>query len=381
MSADKNFVDIEFFNREKEKEEILNILEVKPQQINFIYGPINSGKTTLIINIIENLASLHSGISNKFEMPNNYVVFYINLRKRPISTYHDFLEVIFEVKYEGILTKVKRFLGIQGDTFNDVISDLGKMQGIPIPKGIFSRIFREEKPENAFVYILNLIKDAKSKGKTPVLIIDELQTIGDLRVNEYLIYKVFNFFIHLTKESHLCHVFALSSDSLFIERVYGEAMLQGRANFVFADDFDEETAKKFLEKYGVSKELQKLAWNSLGGKPMLLGKFISVKNKEEFIADEISFRKTELKILLKKVKELNVKITIDKEELKVEHKNLINILKKFKDSEIIDIDECDEISKTFFVNKNILFVEPKKGFLKAQSKPDLLAIREILKEI
>ncbi|OQX20418.1 MAG: ATP-binding protein, partial [Candidatus Altiarchaeales archaeon A3] len=94
-------------------------------------------------------------------------------------------------------------MGRRGDTVGDVISDIGKIHGIPIPKGIFSRIFKEEKPENAFVYILNLIKDAKSKGKIPVLIIDELQTIGDLKVNENLIYKVFNFFIHLTKESHL----------------------------------------------------------------------------------------------------------------------------------------------------------------------------------
>ncbi|OQX20834.1 MAG: hypothetical protein BWK75_04485, partial [Candidatus Altiarchaeales archaeon A3] len=38
---------MEFFNRESEKEEILNILKTEPQLINFIYGPINSGKTTL----------------------------------------------------------------------------------------------------------------------------------------------------------------------------------------------------------------------------------------------------------------------------------------------------------------------------------------------
>jgi len=43
---------IEFFDREKEKKEILNILETEPQLINFIYGPINSGKTTLIQKLI-----------------------------------------------------------------------------------------------------------------------------------------------------------------------------------------------------------------------------------------------------------------------------------------------------------------------------------------
>jgi len=65
----------------------------------------------------------------------------------------------------------------------------------------------------------------------------------------------------------------------------------------------------------------------------------------------------------------------------VKYEDLINVLKKFKDSEVINTDECDEISKTFFVNKNILFVDPKKGLMRPQSRIDLLAVREILKEI
>ena len=36
---------MKFFNREKEIKEILYIIEPEPQRINFIYGPINSGKT------------------------------------------------------------------------------------------------------------------------------------------------------------------------------------------------------------------------------------------------------------------------------------------------------------------------------------------------
>ncbi|OQX19868.1 MAG: hypothetical protein BWK75_05265, partial [Candidatus Altiarchaeales archaeon A3] len=75
----------EFFDREKEKEEILNVLKGKPQFINFIYGPINSGKTTLITNLIE-------------EMPDNYVVFYINLRRKLITKYGDFIRVLFTIE-------------------------------------------------------------------------------------------------------------------------------------------------------------------------------------------------------------------------------------------------------------------------------------------
>ncbi|OQX20421.1 MAG: hypothetical protein BWK75_04830 [Candidatus Altiarchaeales archaeon A3] len=69
---------IEFFDREREKEEILHILRTEPNFINFIHEPINSGKTTLITNLIENLTSVPSEISNRSEMPDNYVVIYIS---------------------------------------------------------------------------------------------------------------------------------------------------------------------------------------------------------------------------------------------------------------------------------------------------------------
>ncbi len=56
MNTTKKFEHyIEFFNREEEKEKILNILRQEPQEINFIYGPINSGKTTLIQKLIDRL--------------------------------------------------------------------------------------------------------------------------------------------------------------------------------------------------------------------------------------------------------------------------------------------------------------------------------------
>jgi len=369
MNKTGNFRDIEFFNREKEKQEILNILKTEPQLLNFIYGPINSGKTTLITNLIEN-------------MPNNYVVIYINLRERAISSYRDFLEAIFDVKYEGILSKIIRLLGRHGDTFNDAISDLGKTHGIPIPKGIFSRIFREEKPKDAFIYILNLIKDIKSKGKTPIFIIDELQKIGDVKVDNYLIYDIFNFFIRLTKELHICHVFALSSDSLFIERVYSEAMLQGRANFILVDDFDEETTKKFLEKYKF-KEID-TAIKYFGGKPGDLTKLLTQKKDIEMIVQEnLDEKKHFLSDMLDELLYINPKIEMgeEKEKIPVKRNKIIDALKEFKDNEEIEDTKISRAEKIYLVKKNMLFVNSKKGTIKPQSRIDLIAIREILKEL
>ncbi|MCK5109475.1 MAG: hypothetical protein KAR25_07265, partial [Methanosarcinales archaeon] len=73
---------IEFHNRVEEMEEITRLLDTEPTLITFIYGPINSGKTELINNLIKNL-------------PKSQKVFYINLRGRFISNYDEFIKVLF----------------------------------------------------------------------------------------------------------------------------------------------------------------------------------------------------------------------------------------------------------------------------------------------
>jgi len=63
------------------------------------------------------------------DLPKNYII-YINLRERTIPSYEDFLEAIFDVKYEGILTKIMRFLRKQIDIVDGVISELGKIHKV-----------------------------------------------------------------------------------------------------------------------------------------------------------------------------------------------------------------------------------------------------------
>jgi len=368
MDKTQNFeYDIEFFDREKEKEEILNILKTKPQFINFIYGPINSGKTALITNLIE-------------ELPKDYVVFYINLRQNPVSTYKDFLEELFDVEFEDEIKerKIKKVIP-------DAIADLKTLFGIPIPSKTFERIFSEEDPKNAFKYMLKIIRKIKEHNKIPVLIIDELQVIGDIEIDGKLIYKVFNFFISLTKELHICHVFALSSDSLFIEKIYNEAMLQGRANFVLVDDFDEETIKKFLEKYKFSKEEQEIVWNNIGGKPIYLIRIVNAKHQGKDIAGEIKkileSRKKEINDTLRKLKRFESEIVFENKNYKVDYNETLSTLKMFKDNDKILESNIDEVVKIFLVKKNILFAECVNEIIKPQSKVDLIAIREILKEM
>jgi len=74
-----------------------------------------------------------------------------------------------------------------------------------------------------------------------------------------LIYKLFNFFIRLTKELHLCHVFAVSSDSLF-------------------------------KKYGFSNDEKELAWEYCGGKPVCLLELINAKERAEKLDELLQIR-------------------------------------------------------------------------------------------
>ncbi len=372
MNTTKKFeYNIEFFDREKEKQEILHVLMTEPQLINFIYGPINSGKTTLITNLIKNL-------------PDNYIVFYINLRGKSVVKYGDFIRVLFTIEEKGLLKKIKNiFTWILKHVTSAGEKTLYKYAGIPVDKGLLETFFKEKSNEDVFNYLEEYFKNI-SKHKTPVLIIDELQVISDLEINGKAIYKLFNFLIRLTKELHICHVFTLSSDSLFIEKVYNEAILKNRCRYLLVDDFDEKTARKFLEKYGFAEEEIKLANEYVGGKPALLTTMIDEKKIgrgiKDYVEKGLADSKEEIAQLLYYIKTIGVTIKYQGKDIDVNYEDTIEILKNFSGKEfykysVITPEHC------YLVSKNILFVDTREKIIKPQTKFDLLAIRKILKEI
>lgn len=362
-----NIKRIEFFNREKEKEEIMNILKVEPQLINFIYGPINSGKTTLITNLIE-------------ELSDEYVVFYINLRRKSITKYEDFIKVLFSVEKNKDLKEIMRGL------FAKVEKAIYVSQGIPINDSLLDGFLKKDSNEDVFAFLENYFKEI-SKTKIPLLIIDELQLIGNLEIDGKLIYRLFNFFIGLTKELHICHVFALSSDSLFIERVYSEAMLEGRANYILVDDFDEETTMKFLEKYKFNEKEQNIVWKYAGGKASLINTLITkkligenIENIEKYLNEEIIDTLGKIKQRIYVIKNIGVNIEYEKTKIKIEFERVLEMLNKFSK------DECYSYSAitpeiNYLVSQNILFVDPRSNITKPQSRINLIAIRKVLKKM
>ncbi len=186
----------------------------------------------------------------------------------------------------------------------------------------------------------------------------------------------------MTKETHLAHVFAITSDSLFIERIYNEAMLHGRCRYLLIDDFDYSTTKEFLEKYGFSQEEIELTWKYFGGKPVYLVEAIKNKDRlKEFCEEQLRLRIVEIKSLLKELRELGHTIKIRNKEYEVDYNKIITALSLFKDRDSIPIDALDEITKRYLIRANILFSNPLKGIIKPQSQLDLLAVRSILKDI
>ncbi|MCD4844399.1 MAG: ATP-binding protein [Methanosarcinales archaeon] len=343
---------IKFHDRKKEIKEIMNILDTEPSLITFIYGPINSGKTTMISHLIE-------------QLPEDYAPFYINLRGRFITDYEDFLNVLFEIDEKGVVDNVTEYA-------RSMLNDLGTVSGIPIPVNLFEQIFeKKDKSKDMFKYIEQFFTEI-SKNRVPVLIIDELQVIGDLKIDGLLIYKLFNFFIRLTKELHLCHIFAVSSDSLFIEQVYSEAMLQGRSRHLLVDDFNKVDTMDFLNKHNFSDKEKELTWNCCGGKPICLVELANAKMNGKDIESEAK--------MLVKIRTSQILSIFDEISLgKVEHseKDIIEEFKNFEKEEIIQYARVNE-RKIFLVGRNVLFIDPVQRTIKPQSKLNLLAIREVI---
>ncbi|PXF60937.1 MAG: ATP-binding protein [Candidatus Methanogaster sp.] len=356
---------IEFHDRERETKEITDILDSEPSLITFVYGPINSGKTALINHLIDHL-------------PECYAPFYINLRGRFITDYEDFQSILFEIDEGGAVDNISEYA-------RSALKDLKIVSGIPIPVNLFQQIFeKKDKSKDMFRYIERFFTEISEK-RMPVLIIDELQVIGDMEIDGHLIYKLFNFFVRLTKELHLAHVFVVTSDSLFIERVYSEAMLSERCKYLLADDFDYETTMAFLDHHGFNMHEKEIAWHYVGGKPVSLVRLINEKRSEKKIEDVagsmLKLRTGEIMTRLKIVKELGSEITMGNKCCDVHHEILVSALKMFATRDEVSTNEIDEVSKGYLVKENILFADPLSNTIKPQSMLNLLAIREAMENV
>jgi len=347
-----------FYDREKEQKELRVVLESEPSVVYFIYGPINSGKTALLIKVLR-------------ELQEDSVPFYINLRRRDVSTIGDFMNVLFMVDKRSTFENVREYIQEFGKTGADAFKNL---TGIPIPLKIFDLLFKtKDKGEDAFTYLEEFFYSlVNEKGLKPILILDELQMIKQVAnaSGKPVLEKLFNFMVGMTKETHLCHCLAATSDSVFIEQIRGNAHLQGRSQQILVDDFNKEVALAVYDHYGFKDK--ELVWESLGGKPgdmIILRDWLTrgyglKESLARMVQDEVSrLRMIEARLL---------------ENENIDPQTTMEFLYRFKNIEEIHF-VAREMKKevVFWVEQNVLFLEPHTEKLRPQGRVVKKAIERL----
>ena len=269
---------VPFVDREEEIKFFVDWFSEPPQRILFVYGPKSSGKTTVIEYVIEN---------KLLKQKNKYWVKYLNLRGKLISSYKSFLEALIvpeEVYKETVEKSINLALGL--------ISLEGKK---------IKQI--REKERNLFDVLMEEIEKEKKKGKIPILIIDEIQKLRDVYIENgngerELLKEFLNFCIRLTKETHLCHVVILTSNTVFIERIYNDARMKETSKFKKIDHLSKDKVVDWLKLEGFDEKSIELVWEYFGGNIGRILEAIKVyktgKNLKEFLEQQKWLAYTEI---------------------------------------------------------------------------------------
>jgi len=347
-----------FYDREKEEKTLRLLLGSEPNAVYFVYGPINSGKTALLTKVLQ-------------ELQENTIPFYINLRRRDISTIGDFINVLFTVDKRSAFDNAGEYIQEFGKAGADAVK---KLTGIPIPLKIFDLLFKtKDKGEDAFRYLeeffYNLLNEKKLK---PILVLDELQMIKQLANASGipLVEKLFNFMVGMTKETHLCHCLASTSDCLFIEEIYGNARLEGRCQYFFVDDLDKKRAFDVYKNMGF-KDLD-MIWDYIGGK---LGDIMLFSEGKRLKADEMETAREMLqtevmriRMFLRKMEIVTRKIEIEGESKEVNIEEVKDTLREVTKNQNIFQHELSEIPLRCLIKENILFLHPQTGGVRFQGR-------------
>jgi uncharacterized protein len=352
--------DVAFVNRKNELTVLEAYINKRPSEILFLYGPKSSGKTTLLYKFIESAKK-----TDKLEVK------FFNLRKVYLGNYTDFLKVFFGIDYSKSKNDVKEIREYNVGLFKETVEVL---------KGI------ENKEVDPFkVLEKQLINFNKNKKKT-IIIIDELQALQDLYMNgeRQLIKELFNFFVAMTKESHLAHIIISSSDGYFIDTVCNDSKLRKTSDFYEIDYLSQADVWEWLtnlKKYSkiinytlTEKEIQ-MFWDTLGGSVWEIQYLLSKRFGNN--------TKTICEVYLKKIQSMikeYIKLSDAKKEVLSNFYNKRNIeYRDFKKMNISDI-EIENILADM-VHNNILYFDPVNATFNPQGRSTELGINLYFDEL
>jgi len=242
--------DVAFINREKELAYLAGFIDKRPNEILFLHGPKSSGKTTLLYTFFEEVQK-----EQKLDVK------FVNLREILIVDYKDFLKVFFGIDYGQRKEDVKEIREYDLKVFKVKVEVLKGLDAGEI---------------DPFSVMKQELQKLNSRNIKPVIIIDELQALDHIYMNgqRELITELFNFFVAMTKESHLAHVIISSSDGYFVDTVYKDSRLKKTSSFFSVDYLSKEDVYEWLEnleryskitEYRVTGDDIEKIWDVVGG--------------------------------------------------------------------------------------------------------------------
>ena len=338
-----------FINREGELEYLRKYINIQPESILFLHGPKSSGKTTLLYKFFDQIPK-----EQKLDVK------FLNLRKTLTEFsddyhYKDFLNMFFDVDDKGDKTG-KLSAGINVGFFK-IDSEIEKK----MKKG---KIDPFKIMEREFIQL-------NKKEIKPILIIDELQALDKIYMDNgrdrRLIIELFNFFVAMTKESHLGHIIIASSDGYFIDRVYIDSKLKKASKFYKVDYLPKQDTMEWLlnlEKYSKIKDYTlteadaEKIWELVGGSMWEI----------QDILDDLFHTPLDdiIPLYKKKMRSLIVDYVV-----KPEQKEIEKLLRRFVDRYDLPKEEINSEEEKVLremVRQNILYFDPTEATYYPQGK-------------
>ena len=351
------FRNYPFIDREEEIKFLKEFFEDKPSRILFLYGPKSTGKTTLIEYVIEN------ELFNDFKLfkSKKYNVKYINFRRKLISNYKSFIDSLVTKEDKSLDEKLSASINLAIFKLN-------------------SEVFEKVKEKEIDLFDA-LIDEFKKSNKKNILIIDEIQVLEDIYINgdKELLKEFLNFCVALTKEMHLSHVVILTSNTIFLNRLYNDAKLKATSDFVLIDHPDIKVARKLLEDLEYNNEQIDLIIEYFGSAIsyllytyMMVKPTDSIEKLKEFLEKEKLNALNQIRDLFRRKKKYNLP-TNAKEKFLVIAKDIVKTgefrLDNSEDEELMDVIDV-------FCEREILFFDPQTGIITPNSRIYLKAMEE-----
>ncbi len=385
-----------FYNRKREIEDFREVLEGKPQ-ISVISGPVNSGKTTLILLLLEELSK------------NNRPVLHLDLRERSFSTVHELatsLEGAMASWLNSIFKVVQKTDEVSFGKLR-VKRDLSK--GTPIERlnDTFA-MMSKELPE------YNLLFGKQS----PILFIDEANKLKMLLNREdkelkeeghIALVNLFEWFVKNTKQEHRFHVVLGTSDSfynLWIEEFVGptrfKSYVVGNLSLEEAENFwKDRLLSRIVQNQKLPPPLFEDAYQACGGNIYLLEQYYSeyYLSKGDLTPISFSVVRAERALLVRALRKGDLEQYVTGEEnlwTKSDFLTIIGQLVSANGNFLVYDELCDQFGeKTVksLIQSNILHLRPTKkhaydipnhpdnAIVTAETPSSLLAMKKILTEI